>query len=161
MERFCILSALLLASLLVTVGSSSHAPALSWSGEPQLASGQNNCFPGLVYHQRYNACLCMNATLFGSAVICRTNEAKIEQAFSCITSDWKKPNQVVGGVCPPIFLPIMLPSTNGRFRKRTWIPSPVSPWIAIKHCVENAQKITVWPSTATTSNVCRPESAKP
>ena len=71
MEGDRILLALLLASLLAVAGSLSQAPALSWSGEQQLASGQNDCFPGLVYHRRYNACLCLNATLFGLAVLCR------------------------------------------------------------------------------------------
>ena len=91
---------LLLASLLATARSLSQALALSLSGEQQLANGPKDCFPGLVYDQRYNACQCVNATLFGSAVMCQTNQAKVEQPSFCITSDWKNPNLVVGGVCP-------------------------------------------------------------
>ena len=91
MERNHIHPVFLLASLLATAGSLSQAPALSRSGEQQLANGQKDCFPGLVSHQRYNACLCVNATLFGSPVTCQTNQAMVEQPSFCITG------LVVGG----------------------------------------------------------------
>ena len=78
---------------------SASQAALSSSDE-QLGNGQNDCFPGLVYDRQYNACLCMNATLFGQGIVCQTNQAKLRQMPFCITSDWKDTDQVLGGVCP-------------------------------------------------------------
>ena len=93
-----ILAVLLLTPLSI-IASLSEAPMHSSSGE-EFAKGQNDCFPGLVYHQQYNACLCVNAVLFGQGVMCQTNQAKVRQTYFCITSDWKNMDQVVGGVCP-------------------------------------------------------------
>ena len=68
----------------------------------ELAEGQNDCFPGLVYDQKYNAYLFVNATLLDEGIAFQTNKAKVEPIDVCITSDWKNTDQVVGGVCPYI-----------------------------------------------------------
>ena len=92
-----IFAVLLLAPLLI-IASLSEAPMHSSSSE-EFAKGHNDCFPRLVYHKQYNACLCVNATLFGKGVMFQTNQEIVQSAYFCITSDWRKTDQVVGGVC--------------------------------------------------------------
>ena len=62
--------------------------------------GQDDCFPGLVYDQQCNTCSCVDATLFGYGIVCQGNQTRQWQTSFCISSDWKNPDQVVGGVCP-------------------------------------------------------------
>ena len=66
--------AVLLSTLLLenTVLSQMALP----SSAEQLAEDRYDCFPGLVYNQQYNACQCVNATLFGEGIVCQTNQAK-------------------------------------------------------------------------------------
>ena len=72
---------------------------VSVSGE-QLDEGQSDCFPGLFYEKQYNSCVCQNATLFRYGIVCQGNQTQLFQLLLCISSDWKNPEQVTGGVCP-------------------------------------------------------------
>ena len=63
------------ALVLVVMAKVTMSQAMFSSSDGQLAMGQNDCFPGLVYNQQYNACQCVNATLFGEGVVCQTDKA--------------------------------------------------------------------------------------
>ena len=89
---------LLLLSLFVAKTSTSQMN-VSVSGE-QLREGQSDCFPGLFYDEQCNSCLCLNATLFGYGILCQGNQTQQQQQLLCISSDWKNPEQVIGGLCP-------------------------------------------------------------
>ena len=90
-------SALFLTPFLAKVAAShSSLP----SSSQQWAENQDDCFPGLVYDQQCNTCSCVNATLFGYAIVCEGNQTRQWQMSFCISSDWKNPEQVIGGVCP-------------------------------------------------------------
>ena len=86
-----------LSSLLAKVITSHSSPP---SSSGPFAETQSDCFPGLVYDQRCNACSCVNATLFGEGILCQGNQTRPWPMSFCITSDWKNPDQVIGGVCP-------------------------------------------------------------